>query len=84
MPLQDTRGVRKLIQLLDVIVLDIGPDHDDDDGDDGLPTHSHHGGNLSWCCLMMMMVIMIMVMRMVVIMPIENSYSSSIIDAIIS
>ena len=79
MPLEDTRGVRKLIQLLDVIVLDIGPDHDDDDGDDGLPAHSHHGANLSWCCLMMMMV-----MRLMMIITIENSYTSLIIDAIIS
>ena len=59
MPLKDARRVRKLIQLLDVIVLDIGPDQDgdddDNDGDDGLPAHSHHGGNFSWCCLMMVM-----------------------------
>ena len=36
MPLKDASRVRKLIQLLDVIVLDIGPDHYnryDGDGD---------------------------------------------------
>ena len=47
MPLQNTSGVRKLIQLLDVIVLDIGPDHDDhnDGGDDGENDDDHDDGN---------------------------------------
>ena len=35
MPLKDASRVRKLIQLLDVIVLDIGPEHDDDNGSGG-------------------------------------------------
>ena len=34
-PLKDASRVRKLIQLLDVIVLDIGPEHDDDNGSGG-------------------------------------------------
>ena len=34
-PLKDACRVRKLIQLLDVIVLDIGPEHDDDNGSGG-------------------------------------------------
>ena len=34
-PFKDASRVRKLIQLLDVIVLDIGPEHDDDNGSGG-------------------------------------------------
>ena len=46
MPLEDTSGVRKLIQLLDVIVLDIGPGHDDhNDGGDGENDDDHDDGN---------------------------------------
>ena len=43
-PLKDASRVRKLIQLLDVIVLDIGPEHDDDDGVGG--ADDYDGGKL--------------------------------------
>ena len=33
-PLKDPRRVRKLVQLLDVIILDIGPEDDQDEIDD--------------------------------------------------
>ena len=43
-PLKDASRVRKLIQLLDVIVLDIGPEHHDDDGGGG--ADDYDGGKL--------------------------------------